>query len=369
MVRARLGAEGLGREGVEAAATSAKRSKMQGVRGFRAVVACKDGKKDPARLELRSDASLDDLPQVENKYGDMPKAIVKVAKSTINYKDAMVCQGLPGVATGFPIVPGIDFAGEVESDDSGSFNKGDQVVLTGHYAGQHMNGGYAEYAQVPSEWLVPLPKSFSPEQAMIIGTAGFTAMQSIIALERKGCLPSKDVPILVAGATGGVGSTAVAILGKLGYTQVTASTGHAEENESWLKSLGAAEVIPRLEPAKPLDKELYAGAIDCVGGATTGAILPRMRYGGAVALSGVAAGPKFDATVFPFILRGISLLGIDSVQLDMENRKEVWARLETDFPPQYFDKFQTISLEELGDISSAMLKGETIGRIVVDPSK
>jgi len=346
-----------------------QQQQKQQKRGFKALVVHKESKADPVRHELVEDATVDSLPAFDDKkYHGLPRASVKVCTSTVNYKDAMVCQGLPGVATKFPIVPGIDFAGEIEQDDSGRFQVGEKVVLTGHYAGQHMNGGYSEKAVVPAEWLVPLPKSFSTEQAMVIGTAGFTAMQSIMAIERHMEVP-KDAPFLVAGATGGVGSTAVAILGKLGYTNVIASTGHAAENEAWLKSLGAKEVISRLDPAKPLDKELFFAAIDCVGGSVTSAILPRIKYGGAVALSGVAAGPKVDATVFPFILRGVSLLGIDSVQLDMESRKKVWARLETDFPPHYFDKFETKTLEDLPEISAAMLKGETFGRIVIDLTK
>ncbi len=209
----------------------------------------------------------------------------------------------------------------VEKCEAGKFEPGSWVLLTGNYAGQHMNGGYAEKIQLPSDWLIQKPPSLTPEQTMIIGTAGFTAMQSLMYLEKFGKI-NKESSILVSGASGGVGSTFVAIAKHLGYSNITASTGRAE-NKDWLQQLGAKEVVSRLENSKPLDIELYDAAVDTVGGDTLAAILARLKYNGAVACSGVAGGAKVATTVFPFILRGVSVLGVDSVQLDMDNRRKV----------------------------------------------
>ncbi|CAK9019829.1 Probable acrylyl-CoA reductase AcuI (Acryloyl-coenzyme A reductase AcuI) [Durusdinium trenchii] len=336
---------------------------------MKALVVHKDGKDAPARHELVKFDQLDQLPAAgrEAKAASLPQSVVNVELSTLNYKDGLVAQGRPGVAT-FPIVPGIDFVGTIESCAGGSFQRGDWVVLTGHYAGQQVHGGYAEKCSIPTEWLIPLPKALSPKDAMIIGTAGFTAMQSVMALERAGCLRSKDAKVLVSGASGGVGSTAIAILKQLGFSNIVASTGRVEENGDWLRSLGANEVIGRIENARPLAAESYDAGIDTVGGQVLAGMLSQIKYGGAVSACGVAGGPKVPTTVFPFILRGVSLLGIDSVQLPMGERTEVWKRLETDFPRAYLEATTAVKgLEDVQELSEKILDGKISGRVLISP--
>jgi len=330
---------------------------------------------DPLKQEICAFATLGDLPKVKGveKYNGMKQCTVNVAFSTINFKDGMVLNGMKGVATSFPIVPGIDFAGTVEEDESGIFAPGENVVLTGKYAGQHMNGGFSEKVKVPSEWLIRLPERFSMQQSMVIATAGFTAMQSIVWLERSFAAnnrePPKDAPILVTGASGGVGSTAVAILKNLGFSNVIASSSRADENRDWLKRIGAAEVISRIEAGKPMEKEQFLAAIDTVGGATTAGVLAKMKCNGVVTACGVAAGPKVPASVFPFILRGVSLIGVDSVQLENPDRAEIWERLAKDFPESYFQDIQTYKLEDLPDLAAKIIKGQVKGRAVIEISK
>lgn len=291
-------------------------------RGFRSLVVSQGANKGEVLHEIKNVTSLSELPYQTDRAS---WAVVDVSWSTINYKDGMVLQGKPGVALKFPLVPGIDCAGTVEEiSGQDGFKSGDKVVLTGHYLGQHMDGAFSEKVKVPTEWLVKLPKALSEKESMIIGTAGFTAMQSVMALEEYGDL-NKDSEILVTGSSGGVGSTAVAILGKLGYRNVTASTGRVEDNESWLKDLGASKVIGRLpEPKKPLNKEKWHGCVDTVGGDTLASAISEMKYGGTVTACGLAQSPGLKAlTVFPFILRGVKLIGIDSVQLPMDERMKV----------------------------------------------
>ena len=345
-------------------------------RGFKALVVSLEGEKPKLKAvhKISEYQSFDELPyQKTLQKFDGKLATVQVDYSTMNYKDGLVLQGKPGVAKSFPIVPSMDFVGSIVEDATGKYKSSEKVILTGNYMGQHLNGFYSQTAQVPTDWLLPMPDRISAIHAMQIGTAGFTAMQSIDTLEKIGNLKNKDdAEILVLGASGGVGSFAVSILNHLGYKNITASTGQVDEHREMLEKLGATKVIPRLEKPKPLDREEYDAVIDPVGGFVTANALPRVKYGGAVALSGVAAGPSMEgATVFPFILRGVNLLGIDSVQMPHSRRQEIWNRLSDDFPTKYFDVMpsQVIGLDGLYDASSKILKGDITGRIVVDVSK
>ena len=290
-----------------------------------------------------------DLDESDLGEGDV---LVKVAYSSVNYKDALAASGKKGqVARISPLVPGIDLTGE-------------DVLAHGYDLGVAHHGGYAEYARVPSDWIVPLPEGLTPRQAMAIGTAGYTAALSIIALEDAG-LQADSGPVLVTGASGGVGSTAVDILAARGYEVVASSAKDPE----FLKSLGAAEVISREDaigdPDRPLGKTRWAGAVDCVGGDVLGGVLRTLRYGAAVAACGNTGGVKLPATVLPFILRGVSLLGIDSVQTPIEARRETWRRLADDLRPQHLDDANEISLDEVAPTLDAILKGELQGRTVV----
>jgi len=324
---------------------------------FRALVLDeKDGKVTPS-VKTVSDS---ELPP-----GDVTVAITH---STLNYKDGLILAGLGRIVRKYPHVPGIDFAGVVENSASPAFKPGDKVVLTGWRVGEWVWGGYAEKARVKSEWLVPLPAGLSAQQAMAIGTAGFTAMLAVIALERHGLKPENG-EVLVTGAGGGVGSVAVAILARLGYS-VTASSGRAETH-AHLQSLGAKTIIGREEtmatPGKPLVAERWAGCVDSVGGAILAGVLPAVKYGGAVAACGNAGGNEVPANVIPFLLRGIALLGIDSAVKPMPERREAWARLMRDLPLDKLDAMTTrIRLEDLPDWGAKILKGQVRGRVVVD---
>jgi acrylyl-CoA reductase (NADPH) len=295
------------------------------------------------------------LPADELGDGDV---VVKVAYSSVNYKDALATIPKGQVARISPLVPGIDLAGTTEG--------GDEVLAHGYDIGVAHHGGYAEYARLPSDWIVPLPEGMSAKQAMAIGTAGFTAALAVARLERHGVAPG-DGPVLVTGATGGVGSTAVSILAARGY-EVAASTG--KDAREYLESLGASEVLGRDDVAgdgKPLGKQRWAACIDSVGGEPLAAILPQIRYGGAVAATGLTAGVKLDLTVMPFILRSVSLLGIDSVLCEMEERAEIWRRLADDLrPPQLDDTIaREIGLDELEPALDSILEGGLTGRTVV----
>jgi acrylyl-CoA reductase (NADPH) len=311
---------------------------------------------DPYTAHIRQ-ATLDELPQ-----GDV---LVQVAYSSLNYKDALAITGAGKVIRSFPMVPGIDLAGTVLESASPAYKPGDPVILTGWGVGERHWGGLAELARVRSEWLVPLPQGLSLQQAMGIGTAGFTAMLCVMALEAHAIDKTKEV--LVTGAAGGVGSLAVALLARLGY-RVVASTGRPSE-EAYLKSLGAREILDRAvlsAPARPLESERFGGAVDTVGGAVLAGVLPRMAYGGSVAACGNAGGVKLETTVFPFILRGVSLLGIDSVMCPREKRLEAWQRLAHDLPrPLLETTLQTVSLEEVPGLAQALLQGQVRGRLVV----
>ncbi len=304
------------------------------------------------------------LSEADLMEGDVT---VRVLHSTVNYKDGLALTGKGPVVRKFPMIPGIDLAGEVTACTSGAFRPGDKVVLTGCGVGEVHHGAYAGMARLKSEWLVPLPAGMSPAQAMAVGTAGFTAMQCVIALERQGMTPARG-PVLVTGAAGGVGSVAVAILAKLGW-QVIASTGRSAEAD-YLKGLGAAEVIDRAElsgPAKPLGKERWAAAVDTVGSHTLANVLAMTRYGGAVAACGLAQGMDLPTSVAPFILRGVSLLGVDSVGCPRDLRLEVWRRLGQDLDLGKLDAMTSrIGFDDLPAAGAAILEGKIRGRLVVD---
>jgi acrylyl-CoA reductase (NADPH) len=294
---------------------------------------------------------------------------VKVLYSTINYKDALAITGKGPVVRKFPMVPGIDLVGKVEQSNSDKFTIGDTVLLNGFGVGEGHCGGLAEKAHLKSEWLIPLPEAFSPRQAMAIGTAGYTAMLCVIALEKNGVRPENG-EILVTGANGGVGGFSIAILARLGY-KVIASTGRTDQAE-YLKKLGAEEVIDRAtlsEPGRPLAKERWAGAIDCAGSHTLANICASLRYGGTVAACGLAQGMDLPASVAPFILRGVSLVGIDSVMRPLEDRVEAWQRLADILDPSVFDDVCTdICLTEVVEVASDLIAGKIRGRVVVEIS-
>lgn len=294
---------------------------------------------------------------------------IRVAYSTLNYKDGMVLAGIGRLVRDYPHVPGIDLAGTVEASDSPDFKPGDEVLCTGYRLGEIHWGGYAQRARLPSKWLVKLPSGLSAKHAMAVGTAGFTAMQSILALEQHGMKPGGDAEVLVTGATGGVGSVAVAVLAKLGY-KVAGSTGKESEHD-YLKALGATTIIDRKElsePSKrPLASERWAGAVDSVGSHTLANVLAATKYGCSVATCGLAQGNDLPATVLPFILRGVNLLGIDSVMCPMPLRQEIWSRLVSDLPMEKLDSAtKVVPLAQVIDEGAKILKGGVRGRIVVD---
>ena len=324
---------------------------------FRALMLREEDRKVSSAIET---ITRDDLPE-----GDV---LVRVAYSTLNYKDGMVLNGVGRLVRNYPHVPGVDFSGVVEASDNPSVKAGDRVVLTGWRVGEAHWGGYGEYARVKSDWLVALPDGISLKQAMAIGTAGFTAMLAVSALEAHGL--SKDGgDVLVTGAAGGVGSVATAILANLGYA-VTASTGR-EETHDYLRGLGAAAIIDREElaqaPTRPLAAERFAGAIDNVGGTTLSNLLTQMSYGSSVAAVGLAGGNDLTTTVLPFLLRGVNLLGIDSVMCPVTSRVATWQRLATGLPMAKLEEMvETHKLEDLPDLGKAILKGGVRGRAVIE---
>jgi acrylyl-CoA reductase (NADPH) len=301
--------------------------------------------------------------------GQLPEGDVTVAVeySTLNYKDGLCLTGGGGLVREYPHVPGIDFAGTVETSDDVRYASGDRVVLTGWRVGEVRWGGYAQRARVKADWLVPLPEGLTTVNAMAIGTAGFTAMLSVMALEDHGLTPEQG-EVLVTGATGGVGSIATAILSNRGY-EVAAVTGRPEL-ESYLRDLGASSVVPREDlegPGKPLESERWAGCVDAVGGAVLARVLAQMKYGSSVAAVGLAGGVPLNTTVIPFILRAVNLLGIDSVMQPYDRRVVAWARLAADLPLDRLDSMvESVSLAGVAPLGSAILKGEVKGRIVID---
>lgn len=291
---------------------------------------------------------------------------VRVSHSTVNFKDGLALTGSSPVVRRWPMIPGIDFAGTVESSSHDGIASGDEVVLNGWGVGETHLGGYGELARVPGEWLVPKPAAFTAAQTMAIGTAGYTAMLCVIALENHGVQPG-DGPVLVTGAAGGVGSVAVALLSRLGY-EVLASTGRAEEAD-YLTGLGASSIIDRSElsePGRALGKERWAGAIDAVGSHTLANVLAGTRYGGTVAACGLAQGMDLPGSVAPFILRGVTLAGVDSVMAPKARRLEAWERLARDLDTEKLDALTvTRPLADAPDVAKEILAGQVRGRVVL----
>ncbi|HVC53578.1 MAG TPA: MDR family oxidoreductase [Stellaceae bacterium] len=323
---------------------------------FHALILHEDGGKVSPRFE--------DIDEARLPAGEVT---VAVEYSTLNYKDAMVLSGIGRLVRTYPHVPGIDFAGTVVHSDAAQYKPGDRVVLTGWRVGELHWGGYAERARVKADWLVPLPAGLTTRQAMAIGTAGLTAMLAVIALERHGLVKGAG-EVLVTGAAGGVGSTAVALLSALGH-DVVASTGRPEQAD-YLKALGAAELIDRKmlseKPTRPLDRERWAGAVDAVGGNTLATVLTQLKYKANVAACGLAGGSDLPTTVIPFLLRGVNLLGIDSVMCPPSERNEAWQRLAHDLPLDRLDRMlDEVPLSALPGLAPKILGGGVRGRTVV----
>ena len=325
---------------------------------FRALVLEKEGDVAVARVRELEDSAL--------PAGDVT---VAVAYSTLNYKDGLALSpNGGGIVRTWPHVAGIDFAGMVEASDDARYKPGDKVVLTGWRVGEVHWGGYAQKARVKADWLVPLPSGLTTRQAMAVGTAGFTAMLAVMALEEHGLTLAKG-EVLVTGAAGGVGSVAVALLARLGY-QVAAVTGRPE-TEGYLRDLGASRIVAREELAetvkRPLEAETWAGCVDAVGGAMLARVLGQMKYGGSVAAVGLAGGAALPASVIPFLLRGVNLLGIDSVTVPYERRVRAWGRVVSDLAVGKLEAMvRPAVLADLPALGAAILKGEVQGRVVVD---
>ncbi|MBL8448910.1 MAG: oxidoreductase [Dechloromonas sp.] len=311
--------------------------------------------------------NLRDIDDTQLPEGDVT---VRVSHSTLNYKDGLAITGKGPVVRRFPMVPGIDLVGTVESSTHADYQPGDSVLLNGWGVGEGHWGGLAQKARLKGDWLVPLPKQFSPQQAMAIGTAGYTAMLCVLALERHGVKPEHG-EIVVSGAAGGVGSVATAVLAKLGYT-VVAISGRSEEAD-YLKRLGASEVLNRADfssPGKPLGKERWAGAVDVVGSHTLANICATTKYRGVVTACGLAGGMDFPATVAPFILRGVTLAGIDSVMCPRPDRLETWRRLGIDLDVSKLEMISTeISLADAIPTAAKLINGEIRGRVIVDVNR
>ncbi|MCH7377972.1 oxidoreductase [Aeromonas sp. MR19] len=312
----------------------------------------------------KTTATLTQLAESQLPVGEVR---VAVSHSSINYKDGLAITGKGKIVRQWPLVPGIDFAGTVLESTDSRYQIGDKVVLTGWGVGEGHWGGMAEQARVKADWLVPLPAGLDERQAMCIGTAGLTAMLCVLALEEAGITPQSG-EILVTGAAGGVGSTAVALLAALGY-QVAALTGRPEEQGAMLAALGASRIVPRselLESAKPLEKQLWAGAIDTVGSQVLAKLLAQMNYGGAVAACGLAGGFDLPTSVMPFILRNVRLQGVDSVMCPLARRQLAWQRLARDLPASFFAQAVTeIGLEQVVEAAEAITQGRIAGRTLV----
>jgi len=310
-------------------------------------------------------SSFRDLDEADLPEGEVT---VAVSHSTLNYKDGMILNGIGRLVRDYPHVPGIDLAGTVETSDSPDFKPGDAVLLTGYRHGEVHWGAYAERTRVPADWLVRLPDGLTAERAMAVGTAGFTSMQALIALERHGLTPDGG-EVIVTGAAGGVGSVAVAILANLGY-RVAASTGRAETH-AYLSDLGATTIVDRAElavlPERPLLKARWAGAIDSVGGTTLAHIIAEMNHGAAIAACGLAGGDELDTSVVPFLLRAVTLIGIDSVTCPRPLREEIWRRITTDLPMDKLDAMIVKArLDDIPELGKKILKGQVRGRTVIE---
>ncbi len=324
---------------------------------FKAIVINRDAEK-------KQSVAVTELTEADLMDGDVT---VSVEYTTVNYKDGLAITGKAPVVRRFPLVPGIDFAGTVLSSSHPDFAIGDKVILNGWGVGETHHGAFARRARVKGDWLIPLPEGLSARDAMAIGTAGYTAMLCVMALERHGITPERG-PLVVTGAAGGVGTVATALLSRLGH-HVIASTGRPEEAD-FLRELGAAEIIERAElagPAKPLAKERWAGGVDAVGSNTLANVLSMTSYGGAVAACGLAGGMDLPGSVAPFILRGVSLLGIDSVMAPKALRLEAWKRLATDLDHGKLAALsRTIGFDEIIDTAKAIVDGKVRGRVVVE---
>jgi acrylyl-CoA reductase (NADPH) len=318
-----------------------------------------------SKTDTGQEAKFVDLEDADLMDGDVD---VRIDYSTVNYKDGLALTGRSPVVRVWPLTPGIDFAGVVERSDHAGFKLGDRVVLNGWGVGETHHGGYAQKARVKGDWLVKLPETLSTAHAMAIGTAGYTAMLCVMGLEREGVTPDKG-DVIVTGAAGGVGSVAIALLSKLGY-RVIASTGRKETEAAYLTGLGAAEIIDRAEfsaPGRPLGKERWAGAVDSVGSHTLVNVIAQTRYGGAVAACGLAQGLDLPGSVAPFILRGVTLAGIDSVMCPRPRREEAWTRLARDLDLGLLDAMtQPAMLSDVPRLAEAILAGQVRGRVVVD---
>jgi acrylyl-CoA reductase (NADPH) len=324
---------------------------------FKAILVSRDEEK-------KQSVAVAELAEADLMEGDVT---IAVEATTVNYKDGLAITGKAPVVRRFPLVPGIDFAGTVTASSNANWKAGDKVVLNGWGVGETHHGGFAERARVKGDWLVPLPEGMSPRDAMAVGTAGYTAMLSVMALKRHDITPDRG-PVVVTGAAGGVGSVAVSILSKLGY-HVVASTGRPAESD-YLKELGAAEIISRDElsgPAKPLAKERWAGGVDAVGSHTLANVLSMTSYGGAIAACGLAQGMDLPASVAPFILRGVSLLGIDSVMAPRELRLEAWKRIGTDLDHAKLSALSTtMPFDAIINAAHDIVEGKVRGRLVVE---
>jgi acrylyl-CoA reductase (NADPH) len=326
---------------------------------FKAMVLTKEEDESLCAIETMS---VDDLPE-----GDV---LVAVDYSSLNYKDGLAVTGKGKVVRRFPMVPGIDLAGTVLESDSAEHRPGDRVLVTGCGIGELHWGGYSRRQRLRSEWLVPLPQGLDTKRAMALGTAGFTAMLSVMTLEEAGVRPKADDAVVVTGASGGVGSLAVALLANSGY-EVAAATGR-RENEDYLRKLGATRIVDReslAKPSRPLESERWSGAVDTVGGATLARLLAGTCLHGCVAACGLAASAELHTTVMPFILRGVSLRGVDSAWCPMARRIEAWRRLASEMPAELLDEIsRTASLEEIPALSEEILGGKIRGRVVVELS-
>ncbi|HJT59216.1 MAG TPA: oxidoreductase [Ktedonobacteraceae bacterium] len=323
---------------------------------FRSFVVNKTGAGFTAQVQQ---LTIDDL---------MPgEVLIHVAYSSVNYKDALACIPEGRIVRSYPFVPGIDLSGTVVESSDPRFSEGDKVIITGYDLGVSHYGGFSEYARVKADWIVPLPEGLTLKEAMIFGTAGFEAALALDRLEKMGLKPERGT-VLVTGATGGVGSMAISMLAKRGYI-IAASTGKQSEH-AYLKELGASNILSReevsAESSRPMEKELWAGSIDSVGGNTLAYILRTTKYGGSVAACGLTGGTALSTTVFPFILRGVNLLGIDSVFCPVDERRDLWQRMATDLKPSRLDNMMNeVTLDELPEVTTSLLKGNVRGRTVV----
>lgn len=320
------------------------------------------------QVEGQSLGAFEDLSRSSLTHGDV---LIRVAFSSLNYKDGLAVTGKPGVVRNYPMVPGVDLAGAVIESQTPEFTPGENVVVTGCGTSETIWGGYAQLARMKHEHVVALPEGLSLEQSMAVGTAGFTAMQCVMALEAHGLKPAGK-PVLVTGAAGGVGSVAVAILSHLGY-HVAASTGRPELTD-YLKSLGAAEIIDRntlsVASPRPMEPERWSAAVDTVGGDTLAGVIRSMSYGGSVAACGLAGGFKLNTSVFPFILRGVNLLGIDSVRTSKATRLAIWSRVSKDLPLEKLNAmFDVEPLSRIAELGELIIAGKTRGRVVIDVNR